>query len=51
MGEYDDHGNFAGRSPLFILDYQLEIPFSFMKMELQPRSLPLSQKPQLLMEM
>lgn len=39
------------RKPPLIVDYLLEIPFNFMKMELQPRSLPLSQKPQLLMEM
>ena len=45
MGEYDDHGNFGGADAPIIVDYQLEIPFNFMKMELQPRSLPLSQKP------
>ena len=32
----------VGQMPPIIVDYQLEIPFNFMKMELQPRSLPLS---------
>ena len=35
----------VGQMPPIIVDYKLEIPFNFMKMELQPRSLPLSQKP------
>ena len=51
MGDMTIMVTLLGQSPLFILDYQLEIPFNFMKMELQPRSLPLLQKPQLLMEM
>lgn len=48
MGEYDDHGNFDGAESAFYFGLSVGDTIQFYEMELQPRSLPLSQKSQLL---